>query len=319
MKWLLRIGVVVVLLVVIAAVAAFILIDNIATAAVREGAAFATQTEVEVDGVDVSIFGASATISNLDIKNPDGVFRETHDSFLKLGTGGAEVSAGSIMSDKVVIPNVELTDIELSLIGKDGKKNYEAILESLKRFQGDGPPPEETEGGKKFGITLTTVSRITVHYDFDEDPALGALPVEGTLEIAFDEPLVFENLGEGGVPMSQITADLITDILFQVTANMGEQLGDHVLGLGSSLLDTVGEVKFGETIKELDLGNQFEAIGDFGKFLGDGAGGILEGGGGLIDGAGDAIGNIIGGDKDKETEGSEGEEEGGLLEDLNPF
>jgi len=76
MKWLLRIGVLVVLLVVVAAVAGFIMIDSIATASVQKGAAFATQTDVECESVDVSVFGASATITNLDIKNPDGKFRQ---------------------------------------------------------------------------------------------------------------------------------------------------------------------------------------------------------------------------------------------------
>lgn len=317
MKWFLRLGLLVVLLVIVAAVAGIILIDNIATTAVQKGAAFATQTDVEVEKVDVSLFGAAATITSLDIKNPNGVFREAHDSFLKLGTGGAEVSAGSVMSNKVVIPSVELADIEISLIGKDGKKNYETILESLKRFQGDGPPPEETEGGKAFEITRATLQRITVHYDFDEDPALGALPVKGTLEIAFDEPIVFENLGQGGVPMSQITADLITDILFQVTANMGSQIGDHVLGLGNSLLDTVGEVKFGETIKELDLGSKFEAIGDFGQIIGEGASEILEGGGDIIEGAADTVGGFLNGRNDEDKPKEDEEKDKSLLERIN--
>ena len=52
MKWLLRIGLLVVLLVVVAAVAAFILIDNIATAGVSPVAAFATLTVLQVEKVD---------------------------------------------------------------------------------------------------------------------------------------------------------------------------------------------------------------------------------------------------------------------------
>ena len=312
MKWLLRIGLLVVLLVVVAAVAAFILIDNIATAAVQEGAAFATQTDVECESVDVSIFGASATIDNLDIKNPDGEFREKFDSFMKLGKGSAEVTAGSVMSDLIEIPSVELSNIELSLVSfDDGKKNYEVILESLKRFQGD-EPPKETEGEKQVVIRKLTISNITVNYDFAKDPALGAIPARGQIVIADDEPMVLTDVGSGGVPMSQITADIITDILIQVTANMGSQIGDHVLGLGSSLVDTVGEVKFGETIKELDLGGKFEALGDFGVDLGEGAGDLIEG-------AGDAIGDLLGGDKDKDKDKEGEEEEGGVLEGLNPF
>ena len=324
MKWLLRIGLIVVLLVVVAAVAGFIMIDSIATAAVKEGAAFATQTDVECEKVDVSVFGASATITNLDIKNPDGSLREKFDSFFKLGDGTAAVSAGSVMSDLIEIPTVELSNIEISLVGLDGKKNYEVILESLKRFQGDSPP-KETESQKKVVIKQTTIRNITVNYDFDADPALGAVPVKGSIKMAFDEPLVFENLGEGGVPMSQITADLITDILIQVTANMGSQLGDHVLGLTGSLADTIGLDNLNDSLKEmgldLDVGKQLDSLKDLGVDLGGGTGDAIKDLGG---GLGDLLG---GGDKDKEKEGSNAKddkektkEEGkGLLDDLNPF
>ena len=318
MKWLLRIGLLVVLLVIVAAVAGFILIDSIATKAVQEGAAFATQTEVECESVDISVFGASATIDNLDIKNPDGEFREKFDSFLVLGNATAEVSAGSVMSDLIEIPSVELSNIELSLVSfDDGKKNYEVILEALKRFQGD-EPPKETEGQKQVVIRKLTIRNITVNYDFAKDPALGAIPARGTVMIADDEPMVLTDVGSGGVPMSQITADIITDILIQVTANMGAQLGDHVLGLTGSLADTVGLDSLNDSLKEMDLdldvGKQMGKLKDLGIDLGDGAGDVLKD-------AGDALGGLLGGDKDdKEKEGDNAEEEGkGLLDDLNPF
>ena len=323
MKWLLRIGLVVVLLVVVVAVAAFILIDNIATAAVKNGAAYATQTDVEVEAVDVSIFGASATITNLDIKNPDGEFREKFDSFLQLGDASAEVTAGSVMSDLIEIPEVTLSDITISLVSfDDGKKNYEVILESLKRFQGDGPPPEETKGEKQVVIKKLVIKNITVNYDFAKDPALGAVPAKGTIVIADDEPMVLTDVGSGGVPMSQITADIITDILIQVTANMGSQIGDHVLGLTGSLADTVGLDNLNATLEELDLdldvGKQLGKLKDLGVDIGGGAGDIIEGAGDVIGGG---LGGILGGDKDKDKEGEEGaeEEKEGVLEGLNPF
>lgn len=322
MKWLLRIGLVVVLLVVVAAVAGFILIDNIATAAVKNGAAYATQTDVEVQAVDVSIFGASATITNLDIKNPDGEFREKFDSFLKLGDASAAVTAGSVMSSLIEIPEVTLSDITISLVSfDDGKKNYEVILESLKRFQGD-TPPKETEDQKQVVIKKLTIKNITVNYDFARDPALGAVPAKGTIIIADKEPMVLTDVGSGGVPMSQITADIITDILIQVTANMGSQIGDHVLGLTGSLADTVGLDKLNATLEELDLdldvGKQLNKLKDLGVDIGGGAGDVIKGAGDVIGGG---LDGILGRDKDKKEEDKEGDEkeDKGVLDDLNPF
>ncbi|MEO0475489.1 MAG: hypothetical protein AAF085_05865 [Planctomycetota bacterium] len=348
MKWLLRIGLIVVLLVVIAGVAAFIMIDSIATAAVQKGAAFATETDVEVEKVDVQLFGSSAEIITLEISNPQGdylkavetvvgempedkqaEYREAFESFLVLGSGSAEVSAGSVMSDLIEIPKVELSDIEISLIGQDGKKNYEIILESLKRFQGDAPP-EETKSEKQVVIKELIIRNITVYYYFDEDPALGAVAVgPKKIVLADDEPMVLTDVGSGGVPMSQITADIITDVMVQVTANLAGDLGGHVKGLANSLIGTIGDVKFGETLGELGLGDSIESLGDLGIDL---SGGVLEGVGNLGDGVGEAIGGasdkikeglggIIGGDGDKDKEGEKDKEKegGGVLEGLNPF
>lgn len=323
MKWVIRIGLVVVLLVVVLAVGAFIMIDSIATAAVKEGAAFATQTEADCEKVDVKIFGSSATISNLDIKNPDGPFREKFDSFLKLGNGSAEVSAGSVMSDMIEIPKVELSDIEISLVGlDDGTKNYEKILEALKRFQGDAPP-KETEDQKQVVIKELIISNITVKYDFAKDPAIGALPAKGTVVIADDKPMVLTDVGSGGVPMSQITADIIADVLVQVTANLAGDLGGHVKGLAGSLIDTIGENEFTRTLGELDLGEGAAKLKDLGVDLGEGATKLIEG---LGEGAGDVgdkikegLGGVLGGDKDKQDKDKDDEEGGGLLDDINPF
>jgi hypothetical protein len=323
MKWLLRIAVILVLLVVVALVAGFVMIDSIATASVQKGAAFATQTEVEVEGVDVSLFGAEATITNLDIKNPEGEFREKFDSFMVLGDGAAVVTAGSVLSDKIVISEVTLSDIEISLVSfDDGKKNYEVILESLKRFQGD-EPPKETEGQKEVVIEKLIIRNITVNYDFAKDPALGAVPAKGTVVIADDEPMVLTDVGSGGVPMSQITADIITDILIQVTANMGAQIGDHILGLTGSLADTIGVGELTETLGELgldlDVSKQIEKLGDLGVDLGQGAGDLIEGAGDVV---GEGLGGILGGDQDNDNQDStedDEEEDGNLLDDLNPF
>lgn len=333
MKWVLRIGLLALLLVVVATITGIVLIDNIATAAVQKGAAFATQTEVEVESVDISLFGAAATIDHLNIKNPDGPFMEVvkefdadrqpnYESFLVLGNASAEVTAGSVMSELIEIPKVELKDITISLIGKDGIKNYEVILESLKRFQGD-TPPKETEGEKQVVIRELIISNITVHYYFDEDPALGAIAVgPKKIVIADDEPMVLTDVGSGGVPMSQITADIITDVMVQVTANLAGDLGGHMKGLAGSLIGTIGDVKFGETIGELGLGDKLGAIGDLGIDLSDG---VLKGAGSVIEGAGDVIGDTIGGffggdkqDKPKE-EDKQNEQDKSVLDGLNPF
>ena len=329
MKWLLRIGLLVVLLVVVVAIAGFILIDNIATAAVQKGAAFATQTDVTVEKVDIQVFGSTAQIINLDIANPDSdvaeliktfpeEYQDVFNSFLVLGNGTAQITVGKVMADKIEIDKVELSDIEISLLSKDGVKNYEIILESLKRFQGDAPP-KETEDQKQVVIKELIISNITVYYYFDKDPALGAVEVgPKKIVMADDEPMILTDVGSGGVPMSQITADIITDIMVQVTANLAGDIGDHVLGLTGSLADTIGLDSLNGRLDELDLdldvAKQLDKLKDIGLDIG--------GTSDLLEGAGGAIGDLIGGNKNKDAkDGDEEKEEGveGLLKDLSPF
>ena len=325
MKWLIRIVLVLVVLLVIAAVAGFVMIDSIATAAVSKGAAFATQTDVSCDKVDVKVFGSTAQIDNLDIKNPDGPFRDKFDSFLKLGNGSAQVTAGSVFSDKIVIPKVELSDIEITLVGlDDGNKNYETILKSLKRFEGDQPPPPETKDQKQVVIKELIIRNITVKYDFAKDPALNALPVKGEIKIADKEPMVLTDVGSGGVPMSQVTADIITDILVQVMANLGDDIGNHVLGLTASLADTLSVEDLQDTLNQLgvtdvDLGEQLKELGNLGGELGEKAGEWLKQGGGSIN---DITGKLLGGDKDKKDDTQKDDEKkdgGNLLDRINPL
>lgn len=331
MKLFIRIAIVLVLLVLIAAGAAFLMIDSIAKTAVREGAAFATQTEVEIEAIDVKVFSTAGEITNLDIKNPDGPFREAakdfnddykdkFDSFMVLGKGAAEISAGSVLSEKIEIPKVELSDITLTLIGKDGKKNYEVILESLKRFQGD-EPPAETKSQKEVVINELIIRNITVYYYFDEDPGLGAVAVgPKKILLAHDKPMVLKNVGSGGVPISEVTAEIITDVLAQVMVNLAGDLGGHMEGLANSLVDTIGAAELGATLEELDLGGNLEALGDLGLDVGDLGIDAIEGVG---QGASDLLRGITGGgddDEEKKDEDKEDEKEGGsVLDDINPF
>lgn len=310
MKWLLRSVLIVVLLIAVAGVVGYFMLDQIATTAVTKGAAFATQTDAECEGVSLGIVGGTGSIDTLDIKNPDGPFREVFDSFLVLGKADAGITVGSVLSDQIEIPKVELSDITISLVSlPDGSKNYETILESLKRFKGDQAPPE-TEDQKKVVIRELTIRNITVNYDFASDPVLGALPLSGSIMIADKEPMILKDIGAGGQPISAVTADIIADILVQVTANLAGSLGGHLEGLASSLIDSIGVAEFGETLEALNLQDSLKVLGDIGVNVGE-LGIDLENlnlGGDAIQGVGEDAGDAINNASDQIKQGI-----GGLL------
>ncbi|XAL97955.1 hypothetical protein OT109_10120 [Phycisphaeraceae bacterium D3-23] len=302
MKKLIKVFVVLIVLVLITAVAGFFYMDSIATTAVKKAVAYATECEVEVGKVDVKPMSGEAVITDLEIKNPAD-YQSIHESFLKLDTGEAGVSLGTLRSDLVEIPEVTIDGVELSLIGRDGKTNYETILESLKRMQGEEAPADTAADGKQFVIKTVTITNVSVWVDMDADPATGLLPVQ------FDEPITLKpitltDVGAGGVPLSQISADLILDILVQVVAQLGNQLGDRLLnGLTSELSGILGADVLQGQLSDItsSLGLDSIDLGNLGN-LGDGAGEALEG---TIDGARDAVEDLIpGGGGDDEDGGN---------------
>lgn len=238
MKLVLKLAAVLVALVLIAAVAGVFYIDNIATAGLKKAAAYATETEADCDKVDVQITGGAVSISNLDIKNPKG-FQEVHESFMVLHDGSTKVALGTLRSDEIEIEHVTLDGIDISLVGRDGETNYQTIIESITRFSGDEPAQPAEEGGKTFVIRNVTIKNIRVHVDLDEDPVLGLVAVKWEEPLVIDE-IVLTDVGGDGVPMEQITADLIQDIMLQVVARFGDQLGGFAFDLTGQFANSLG-------------------------------------------------------------------------------
>lgn len=318
MKKLIKVVFVLIVLVLVAVVAGFVYMDTIATKAVQKAVAFATECDVTVGKVDVKPLSGAVTITDLEIKNPEP-FRAIQDSFLVLESGSAEVSLGTLRSDLVEVPNVSAKGAVITLVGRDGATNYETILESLKRFQGEEASDVTEEEAKQFIARLAEVTEARVIVDMDEDPAMGLLPVQLELDM---QPISLRDVGSGGVPLSQISAELIADILVQVVAQLGTQLGDRVLsGLTSGLAGVLGpdvlqgrltDITSSLGLDSIDVGTQLGRAAELGTAVFEGAGGLIdgvgEGAGGLLEGAG----GLLGGGDDEDGEGDE--DEGGLLD-----
>lgn len=319
MKWIVRIVLAVVVLVAVVGVVAFWQMDRIATVGLQKAMAFATQCDVEVEKVDLSPFAGEAGLDGLDIKNPED-FREIQDSFVIMKAGSAGVDLGSLRSDLVEVPELTIDGVEISLVGRDGKTNYETILESLARLQGEDAPKEEgeAESGKEFVIRKVTITNVQVWVDMDEDPALGLAPVKFDKPLTL-KPIVLTDVGAGGLPLSQISADLIADILVQVVAQLGNQLGDRVLsGLTSGLTGVLGgadELQAQLTsitgdlgLDNVDVGAQLDKASELGSAVFEGLG---DGAGGAVDLGRDLLG---GGSEDGEEEEESEDGGGGLLD-----
>lgn len=280
----------------------FYYIDSLAKAGIERGATYALDVPTTLDSADVQVFAGKFSMAGLNVANPQG-FSSPH--FLALGDGGVAVSLGTLNSKTVVLPELNLSDIDVNLQKAGGKANYQVILDNLKRLESGGKPKEPkagSGGGKDFVIKKVEIKNITAHVDL--------LPVGGDatkVDVTVPE-ILLTDVGQGGVPMSQLVNVLTQAILTAIVKNgagliPGDILGDlqgqlsqlNALGdVGVQVLNNAGEIvgSFGKNAEELT-----KNAGDIGKKAEEAVDDIKKG----AEDAAEGIKGLLGGDKKKDN------------------
>ncbi len=257
-------------------VAVIIGIDWIARNAIEIGATQALGVDTHLDDADIGLFTGRFGMAGLRVANPP---QFDNEHFLKLGKGGVSLSLGSLLKDTVVLQKLELSGIELNLESKDGKGNYNVILDNMggknAGDSGDGQSdekdaPKDQQPGKKFMIEEVVITDVTVHATVF---TLGKKPVVTTLKIP---EVRLDRVGsdsDKGVLMSKLVGILMKAFL-EATIKAGADAipGTIIKGLGQGLT-AVGQAgeqaikKTGEAVEkagkdiEKGLNNVFEGIG----------------------------------------------------------
>ena len=223
MKTLIRFvaGLVVVLL--ILAVGVVVYIDSIAKAAIERGATYALGVETTLGSADVKLLSGAFAMADLTVANPQG-FESPY--FTHLGQGDVKVAIGTLRQETVELPTLTLTDLEIYLDKKEGKANYDVILENLSRFE-SGDDVEEEADGKKFVINEILIQRIVVHVQL--------LTIGGDLtklDVPIDE-IRLRNVGSdtaGSILMSELTSVIIKAVLAAIVQKGGQHRLDYHAG-----------------------------------------------------------------------------------------
>jgi len=282
MRKLIRLVLVLVVLLIAGFLAALFYIDSIAKAAVERGGTYALGVDTKLKSADVHVFGGEFTLSGLRVANPQGY---EADHFLRLGEGDVAVSLASLREDVVRLPTLTLKTLDVNLEKKEGKANYEVILDNLKKLSSGEKP---AEGGKKYVIDSVVIRRINVHVK-----ALGQ-----TLDVPIDR-LKLKNVGSAqgadGMPLSQVAGVIVQAVFEAVVQKAGNVLPAEVLGdLQKRLPDLANLSK---------LAN-IEEIGDIGKVLGEGLGEGLGGAGKTAEDLANKAKDLLGGGDKKPSEPS---------------
>lgn len=229
-KVLILLGAGLIALLAIVLVVAFISIDKLAKTGIQHGTQYALAVPTSLDSADVGVFSGTFDMAGLQVDNPEGY---KSPFFFRLGEGGVAVSLGSLSSDVVTLPKLELADIDLHIDRADGKSNIKQILDNLKRFEKDEPaepsepkPADDEAPGKKFVVNEIAIRNVTAHVHL--------LPLGGelsTTKLVIPE-IILKDVGSAGDPvsLSEITNIVIQAILASAAEIGGGVIPDEVLG-----------------------------------------------------------------------------------------
>lgn len=233
-------------------------IDKLAKHAIERGGTYAMQVDTTVTSVDVSLTGGTATMSGLNIANPNGF---DTDHFLQLGESSARMNIESINSDTIVMPEIRLNGIDVILDKGGNPSNYNTILNSLKRFEsGESKSADPAKPGKKLVIDRLLLEDINIH--------VANMPGVGFAvgDVAVNIPEI--ELRDIGKEQSMTTAEVINLVVKTVLAAAVEAGGGIIPG------DVLGELGNGlaglESLSDMGI----EAISDL--KLDDALGGVQE-------------------------------------------
>ena len=278
MKTLIKMVAVLLILPVLATVAVALYIDTIAKTAIERGATYALGVETTLGSADVGLLSGTFSMGDLTVANPP---RFESPYFTHLQEGSVEVALGSLRKETVELPTLTLSGLDIHLDKREGKANYDVILDNLGRFE-SGEDSEKEAGGKKFVINEILIQRIVVHVQL--------LPIGGDLtklDVPIDE-IRLRNVGsdtDGSVLMSELTSVIIKAVLAAIVQKGGGLIPGDILGDLGQGLDSLAEIGvdvatgLGEGIKDAGggLDEVTEGIGDAIKNIGEGLGGLLGG------------------------------------------
>jgi hypothetical protein len=207
-KIIIRVCAVVIALVIVALLAVFFSLNGIVKRGVEKIGPQLTKVEVRLGSADISPFSGSGKLSKLFVGNPEGFttpFAVQMDS-IKVG-----VQIGSVMSDTIVINEVNIQSPEITFDGGLSGNNLNKILDNLNAAGGSSSGPQsnvvQTPSGpkkeKKFIVKDFVLQNAKLHLNVS---ALGR-SLSATVPIS---DIHLQNLGvaEGGLTPAQLSKQL---------------------------------------------------------------------------------------------------------------
>jgi len=228
-KWIIRIGLVVVALFIVAIVTVVIFLDGIVKKGVETAGPMITKVEVKLDKASVSLFSGSAELKGLFVGNPPGY---TTECAMKIGDVSVSLKPMSVLSDKIIIRSINVKSPDITIEGGLKENNLTKIESNVNGSPGGsarGGAPAQSGSKKKIQVTDLVVSGAKLHV---KSPLLAGKMVSVPLP---DIHLTDLGTGSDGITPAELTQKVMSSLMKEVVPAFTKVLsnvGAEAVGLG---------------------------------------------------------------------------------------
>ncbi|MFO8007571.1 MAG: hypothetical protein R6V05_07555 [Candidatus Brocadiia bacterium] len=193
-------------LVVLLGLGAMVLLGHVVEAGIERVGPVVTRVPLEVDDVDISLFGGTFTLHGFKMGNPEG-YEAAHATTV----GRTQVSAElrSLLSDEIVLHRVEVDQPSLTVEFKGGQTNLGAILANARM------PEKRSDKRIRLGVLRITEPSVQ----------LAGLPAGQSVELRLPD-IELTDLSAGGEAKSP--AELIAAVLEAIQEKILAEISDRL-------------------------------------------------------------------------------------------
>lgn len=205
MRLLVRLGIGLLLLLVLALGLVWIFQGSIVKTAVQSGGTWATGVETKVDDVSAGLLGGKLEIEGLTLANPPGFGAEP---FFALRSAKADWDTRSLLGDTIHVRELELDGLALRIERNASGTNYGRILDHASQKGGGAKPSPEADAGSK---RVLVVDRIVLK-DVSAEVLLADLPIgNGPLRVTVPRLEIADFKSDG--PTHEIVGQLLSAVV----------------------------------------------------------------------------------------------------------
>lgn len=204
---------------------ALMFLNSAVAAAVEKGGTYALGTQVDVRNADVRPFAGSITLKGFKIANAQGY---TQPTFFYIERAYTQVALASLNQPVIQIPELALEKVTLVIEKKDGKANYQALLDHVatvtgKATGGSAPAPAgKPADEKKVVIKDLRITEVNIEAQLADAPGpLGEI-VKGisTIKVPTIKEIHLQSVGrtgtglaDSGVAISDLAGIIVRAVL----------------------------------------------------------------------------------------------------------